>query len=94
MIKDNFILKKQDTYTVSEILLKPRKKFFFIPTSKNNVYYKMENGEYGFFCKNVTQIEFINANVKMEITEKGTYIGPCLGVDIDVTIQGNKLYVR
>ena len=46
------------------------------------------------FCKNVRQIEFVNANVKMEITDKGTYIGPRLGVDIHVTIQGNKLYVR
>lgn len=93
MIKDKFILRKQDTYTVSELLLKPRK-VFFIPTNTNDVYYKMDNGEYGFFCKNVRQIEFINANVKMEITDKGTYIGPCLGVDIHVTIQGNKLYVR
>lgn len=83
-----------DTYTVSEILLKATKKFFFIPINKNNVYYKMENGEYGFFCKNVKEVEFVNANVKMEITEKGIYIGPCLGADIDVTIQGNKLYVR
>lgn len=95
MMKDKFIVKKKpkDTYTVEELLLKPRQ-FFFVPTGKNNVYYKMQNGEYGFFCKNVTQIEFVNANIKMEITKDGMYIGPCLGVSIDVTIQGNKLYVR
>ena len=85
--------KGRDTYNVMELLLKPRN-FFFIPTGKTDVYYKMENGEYGFFCKNVIQIEFVNANVKMDITKEGTYIGPCLGPEIVVTIKGNKLYVR
>ena len=93
MIKDKFIMKKRDTYTVEELLLKPRPKFF-IPTGKSDVYYKMDNGEYGFFCGKVTEIELINANITMSITKEGIYIGPCLGINIDVTIEGNKLYVR
>lgn len=92
MIKDKFIPRKQDTYTVSELLLKPRT-IFFIPNGKTDAYYKMSNGEYGYFCGKVKEIE-VNANVKMDIKKEGIYIGPCHAPEIAVTIQGNKLYVR
>ena len=82
----------KDTYTVPELLFITRK-FLFFPTNKTDAYYKMSNGEWGYFCGKVKEVE-IEGHVIVKKTEEGTYLGPCNNVDIDVTIKGNNLYVR